>query len=310
MKYKKIITKLENYLELPSIQGIYFIINTINQKYYLGRAVNIRERYRYSSLEYSHHNEHLKRSILKYGRENFIIEVTEYPNITEAELIEIEQGLLDIHVGLPLCYNMSKFATGGNEAGENHPNYGKRRYNNGIENRYFFPDEEIPEGYFLGIMEETRKKLSEAKKGKNNPNYKKKIYNNGFNEKSFSSQEKIPENFKIGRLLHVSQKISENTLGKKRSEVARQNISKAQKGRKISEETRKKQSKAMKGRKQSKEHILHNSETKKIRVITTSCCYLSVTDALIELGISKPKFLKLFEKDTHTKFYIEKTHKV
>lgn len=307
MNYKKkIITKLENYSDLPSIQCIYFIINTINQKYYLGRAVNIKERYYWKGLEYSHHNKHLRSAIIKYGRESFIIEVIEYPNITEAELIEIEQGLLDIHYGLPLCYNLSKFAFGGNEAGKNHPNYGKSWYNNGIENRMFSTDKEIPEGFIIGMKKETCKKQSEAKIGKNNPNYNKKIYNNGFNEKSFSSQEEIPQNFKIGRLPHVGQKISEGTLGKKRSEVARQNISKAQKGRKCSEETRKKQSEALTGKKQSREHILHNSETKKIRVITTSCCYLSIKDALVELGISKPKFLKLFEKDTHTKFYIEK----
>ena len=47
--------------------------------------------------------------------------------------------------------------------GENNPNFGKIWYNNGIEERFFSPDEEIPEGYFLGRKEETKKK-SEARK--------------------------------------------------------------------------------------------------------------------------------------------------
>lgn len=63
-----------------------------------------------------------------------------------------------------------------------------------------------------------------------------------------------------------------------------------------SEETRKKQSEAQKG-KQSK---------KRIKVITSSCCYFSIKDARKELGISGRKFNKLFEKDLLTGFYVEK----
>ena len=55
------------------------------------------------------------------------------------------------------------------KTGEKHPHHGKKCYNNGIENKYFSPEEEIPEGYFLGGLqtsEETKLKISKAKKGK------------------------------------------------------------------------------------------------------------------------------------------------
>jgi group I intron endonuclease len=123
--------ELKNYSELPSIQGIYFITNAINQKYYLGRAVNIKERYSWNDIEYSHHNYHLRNSIIKYGRENFTISVIEYSNITLEELIKIEQKLLDKHYGNGLCINLSKSASNYSALGENHPNYGKKIYNNG-----------------------------------------------------------------------------------------------------------------------------------------------------------------------------------
>jgi group I intron endonuclease len=187
--------KLENYSKLPSIQGIYFITNIVNQKYYLGRAVNIKGRYTWGNLEYSHHNYILRNSIKKYGRENFIIKVKEYPNITIEELINIEQGLLDKHYGNGLCINLSPSATNYSALGENHPCYGKNIYNNGIENKYFSPEEEIPGGYIPGVKEETREKNS----GENNPNYGKKWYNDGIEERFISPEEEIPEGYIIGR---------------------------------------------------------------------------------------------------------------
>jgi group I intron endonuclease len=292
--------KLESYSELPSIQGIYFITNIINQKYYLGRAVNIKERYSWGNLENSHHNNHLRNSIIKYGRENFIIKVVEYLDISLQELINIEQGLLDIHVGLPLCYNKSKSASGGkvceinpnygrivinngigekrlstseeipegyiigrlpsseetkqklsdywteelrqkqSEAykGEKNPNYGKKCYNNRIKNKYFSPDEEIPEGFILGVTEETRKKQSIAHKDEKNHCYGKNIYNNGIENKYFSPDEEIPEGFILGVKEETKRKQSEANRGENNPMF----------GRKHSSETRNKQSEAKKGK--------------------------------------------------------------
>lgn len=350
--------KLGNYSELPVTSGIYLITNIINQKYYLGRALNFKERlyiHLYNLSSKSHHNIHLQRAFKKYGIEYFEIKIIEYPNISLEELIEIEQRLLDIHVGLPLCYNISKFATGGSESGENHPNYGKIRINNGIEEMFINPWEEIPKGYtnssknkgkcwinngykeefFLadnqipdgfslgrlpesaetkqkkskaligkikinnGIKEryipqgdeipdgfclggkplsnKTKEKQSIALSGDKNPLYKKKCYNNGIKQEYFSADSIIPEGFIIGGL-SKSAEFKQKRLGEKNPMF----------GQTHSEETRKKQ-----------------SEAKKIRVITSSCCYFSIKDAYKELGISQYKFYKLFEKDSITGFYVE-----
>ena len=260
--------KLDNYSELPSTQGIYFITNIINQKYYLGRAVNIKGRYSWGDIEYSHHNYLLKDSILKYGRENFIVSITEYPNISLEELINIEQGLLNIHYGNGLCINLSPFASGGSEAGENHPNYGKMWYNNGVKQELFSPEEEIPEGFVLGVKEETRRKQSEAKKGENNPFFG-QIHTEETKQKMSKAKKDIPK-----------------------SEEHKRKMSKAKNG----------ENNPMFGQKHSEETKRKNSA----KVITTLCCYYSIKDAREKLGISTTKFYKLFEKEPLTGFYVEK----
>jgi hypothetical protein len=168
------------------------------------------------------------------------------------------------------------------QKGEKNPNYGKIKINNGIEERFISPDEEIPKGFIIGVKEETRRKYSEANKGKNNPNFGKIYYNNGIENRLISMEEEIPEGYILGGL-----QFPEETCKK---------ISEALKGRKLTEEQIQKQSKAKKS---------INSK-KKIRVITPLCCYFSVKDALEVLGIYKIKFYKLFEKDPLTGYYIEK----
>ena len=186
-KIEAIDFKLENYSELPSIKGIYFITNTINQKYYLGRAVNIKDRYSWKDIEYSHHNPILKNSIIKYGRENFIVSITEYLNITLEELEEIEQGLLDTHYGNGLCVNLSPFASGGS---------GPR-------------------------TEETKQKLSEANKGENNPMFG-QIHTEETKQKMSKAKKDIPKSEEHKRKMSKAKKgkkLSEETKRKNSAKV-------------------------------------------------------------------------------------------
>jgi group I intron endonuclease len=296
--------KLKNYSELPSIQGIYFITNIVNQKYYLGRAVNIKERYTWGNLEYSHHNEHLRNSIKKHSRENFIIRVEEYPNISLEELINIEQELLDKHCGNGLCYNKSKSASGGKVC-EINPGYGKKWYNDGIENKRFNPDGEIPEGFILGMSDNAGEKNPMfGCTSEKNHNYGKKWYNDGIENKLFNPDGEIPGGFILGMLDNAGEK--NHNYGKKwyNNRIENRLFSPDREipegyviGRKpISEETRKKRTEAKKS---------INSK-KKIRVITSLCCYFSMIDARKELGISNTKFYKLFEKDPTGGYFVEK----
>lgn len=262
-------------------------------------------------------NIHLQNAIQKYGREKFIIEITEYPSISLPELIEIEQSLLDKHVGLPLCYNTSLSAAGGKVC-EINPNYGKIKINNGIGERFISPEEEIPEGFILGGLpksEEFKQNLSEAWKGEKNPKYGKRCYTNGLENIFISPGEEIPEGFILGGKPHskeTKQKQSEAKKGIKKSEEHKQKLSEAKRGKKRTEESRKKQSKAIKGEKNHmfgktpSEEAKYKSKIKQgNRVITSICCYYSMTDALKELNIGRKKFNKLFEKDPSTGFYIE-----
>jgi hypothetical protein len=104
-------------------------------------------------------------------------------------------------------------------SGENHPCYGKKCYNNGIENRYFSPDEEIPEGYIIGMKEENKQKISEAMKGENNPNYGKIWYNNGIREIRLSPDEEIPKGYIIGVKEETKKKTFRGYDGRKKSHV-------------------------------------------------------------------------------------------
>lgn len=61
--------------------GIYIIKNTINDKVYIGSAVNIKRRFgdHKSRLKHSkHNNAYLQRAWNKYGKENFKFEVLEF----------------------------------------------------------------------------------------------------------------------------------------------------------------------------------------------------------------------------------------
>ena len=78
------------------IRGIYKIVNKVNQKYYVGRSVNIRGRWRTHkrSLGLSiHQNKHLQSAWNKYGSDNFEFIIVE---LVEGDIRAAEQRYLDI----------------------------------------------------------------------------------------------------------------------------------------------------------------------------------------------------------------------
>ena len=83
-----------------------------------------------------------------------------FQDLTKEEAIEIEiklHAFYDIDKNPHFANKAKQKSLGFSFAatGEKNPNFGKNYYNNGIEQRCFSPDEEIPEGYFLGRKEET-----------------------------------------------------------------------------------------------------------------------------------------------------------
>lgn len=88
--------------------GIYKLVNLINNKIYIGSAVNLRQRFKMHKrdiLKNKHCNTYLSRSISKYGIENFMFEVIEFPD--KENLIQREQYYIDT---LKPEYNLCKIA--------------------------------------------------------------------------------------------------------------------------------------------------------------------------------------------------------
>jgi hypothetical protein len=101
-------------------------------------------------------------------------------------------------------FEVVKRAAKDNMSGENHPNYGRKHYNNGIKAIQLSDDKEVPKGFVLGGLpksEEHRLKMSAIRMiGENHPSYGRKHYNNGTKSIMLSYDEEITEGFVLGRL--------------------------------------------------------------------------------------------------------------
>ena len=93
--------------------GIYKIINVVNNKFYIGSAVNFsrRKTRHFSELRTGkHNNSKLQNAWNKYGELAFVFVVVE--EVTDkALLLETENRWLKEHVGNDYCYNLGADAT-------------------------------------------------------------------------------------------------------------------------------------------------------------------------------------------------------
>lgn len=110
-------------------RGIYKIINVINNKFYVGSAVNFAKRKtkHWSLLRNNKHpNKHLQAAWIKYGEQAFVFvvvkEVSESDDILAAENVWLKE-----HVGQSYCYNKAADATapGIGTFGDKNPMWGK-----------------------------------------------------------------------------------------------------------------------------------------------------------------------------------------
>lgn len=188
---------------IPPRCGIYLIINTKNGKFYIGQSQDINRRWnshRSNLRKNTHSNCHLQRAWNIDGEDKFKFLVLEYCPIEQLD--EREQIQLNAHVNGDNCYNIAVDATA--------PNRGRT-------------------GTMLGKhhTEETRRKISAAKKGK----------------PGFSPSEDL------------RQKISAANKGKLKTPETRRKLSEAHrgkpahnKGKPMGEEQKQKQSERMRGK--------------------------------------------------------------
>lgn len=94
-------------------RGIYKIINVVNNKFYVGSAVDLKRRKtrHFSELRTGrHNNRHLQAAWIKYGEQAFVFAVVEeLPK--DADLLAAENVWLKEHVGKEYCYNIGVDAT-------------------------------------------------------------------------------------------------------------------------------------------------------------------------------------------------------
>jgi group I intron endonuclease len=93
--------------------GIYKIINVINNKFYVGSAVNFsrRKARHFSELRHNKHsNSKLQNAWNKYGEKSFVFVVVEEVQDTTL-LLKVENRWLKEHVGKEYCYNIGVDAT-------------------------------------------------------------------------------------------------------------------------------------------------------------------------------------------------------
>ena len=134
----------------PTTPVIYKIRNVVNQKFYVGSTVNMKERARTHRNKLrvgKHHTPHLQAAWSKYGEECFVFEIVEEVGSID-ELQDAEDRWLAEHVGQPYCYNAG-LRSGAPWRGvpkELHPSFGstvsedeKGRISAGVKKRYEDP---------------------------------------------------------------------------------------------------------------------------------------------------------------------------
>lgn len=164
-------------------QGIYKIINVVNNKFYVGSAVNFRKRKsrHFSELRTGkHNNRHLLAAWNKYGEQAFVFVVVE--EVTDrALLLGAENRWLKEHVGKDYCYNIGVDATAPmlGMHGELSPTWGLKRTSEQLIAQNWTGKKHTPESKekirqsLIGKPKpkEVRDKISATLSGAGNPNY-------------------------------------------------------------------------------------------------------------------------------------------
>jgi group I intron endonuclease len=110
-------------------RGIYKIINIVNNKFYVGSAVNYerrKARHLWRLRRGDHANKHLQAAWLKYGEQAFVFVMVEHIPENQ-DLLVAENVWLHEHVGKDYCYNIASDAMAPTRGftGEKNPMWGK-----------------------------------------------------------------------------------------------------------------------------------------------------------------------------------------
>jgi group I intron endonuclease len=209
--------------EHKNASGVYIIRNTVNEKVYIGSAVNFRNRYigHLGGLKKgSHHSTLLQRFIQKYGVEVLIFDVLELTDREKRAILECEQKWIDFYE----AHNSGKGFNAAPVAGSS---MGVKR-----SAEYRHKMSTTKKGSVMS--EEARRKMSTAK-----------------SRRAISEETRRKTSTAlIGHVVseEARRKMSTARRGRVVSEETRRKTSESLKGRIVSEATQQKKSIAMKGR--------------------------------------------------------------
>jgi group I intron endonuclease len=215
---------MANLNKLKKYHFLYKTTNLLNGKFYIGihSTSNLKDGYLGSGTR-------LRRSIRKYGEENFKMEILQFFNDRQT-LFEEEKKLVNNDLLKdPLCMNLKPGGTGGcygeaamkwSKAGTakikflwaNNPNFKKDvNIKTSIRNIELWKigkfDSHFNNKYWVGKThtDETKRKMSEVKKGKgtgkDNTQFGTMWITNGTENKKIKKEEIIPTKWKKGRIL-------------------------------------------------------------------------------------------------------------
>ena len=232
--------------------GIYLIKNIVNNKVYVGSAVNVDKRWSQHKNHLKrgkHHSCHLQSAWDKYGEQTFTFDILELVSNPE-HLLAYEQVYLDYYKSYEndRGYNICKVA--GSQFGMKRSEEARRKMS------------EAHTG--LKRSEETKKKKREAQKCRIFSEETKLKIGEASKNRSEEAKKKIAQ-ANIGRKLSEEhkQKLREANIGKKISEEAKQKIREIKTGVKRSEETKRKLREAHIGKKASEETIAKMREAQR-----------------------------------------------
>lgn len=221
--------------------GIYKIINILNNKIYVGSALNIKHRWRIhikSLLLNKHHSIKLQRAYNKYGANCFDFEIIE--ECEKKDLIYREQYYIDLYNSFNNGYNCRPIANsnlGKKFSKKVRKNMSKGQSNRSLHTRLNMSQAQIGKKH----TEETKNKMSASKKGNKNPL--------GYKHTDEARKNMGKSHIGSKRTIETRLKMSNSMKGIKRSEEAKHNISKAKKGIKVhTKESKEKLSLATYGR--------------------------------------------------------------
>lgn len=167
---------------------IYKIINVVNNKFYVGSAVDFKKRksrHIWRLKRGDHANKHLQAAWIKYGESAFAFCVVQLVEDPSEDLLSVENIWLKKYVGKPYCYNIAPDATAPQlgMSGEKNAMWGKTfihtesaklRIGAASKRRIQSQEErEKRKKTMLGhsICTTTRLKISKSLSGANNPNF-------------------------------------------------------------------------------------------------------------------------------------------